>query len=102
MSELVSAEIREMDGPEALPRDNGELVFEAPWQGRVVGMAIGVVRQLGLDWDAFRGHLIREIAAAPGRPYYESWAAALEGLVAELRLVSCDELDERAAARIPR
>ena len=43
-----------MAGAAALPRDNGELVFDAPWQGRVLGMAVGVVEPLGLAWDAFR------------------------------------------------
>jgi hypothetical protein len=38
---------------ESLPRNNGELVFEAPWQARALGIAIAVVERLGLPWDAF-------------------------------------------------
>ena len=76
MSELVTAEVAEM-----LPRQNGELVFEAPWQGRVLAMAVGVVRELGLEWDDFRQRLIAAIAEDPDRPYYESWTVALESLV---------------------
>ena len=64
-----------------LPRENGELVFDAPWQGRVLAMAVGVVDHLGLDWDDFRRRLIAAIADDPERPYYESWTSALESLV---------------------
>ena len=69
---------------EGLPRDNGELVFEAPWQGRVLAMALGVVERHDLEWDDFRRHLIAAIDEDPERPYYDSFAIALEGLVSEL------------------
>ena len=72
-----------MSGSSALPRSNGELVFSAPWEGRVFGMALGLVDALGLEWDEFRGRLVEEIAAAPERPYYESWLAALERLAGD-------------------
>ena len=77
-----------MAGPAAPPRRNGELVFDAPWEGRVFGMAIGVVEALGLPWSAFQQQLIGAIAAVPERPYYESWLAALEALVAEQGIAS--------------
>jgi hypothetical protein len=67
-----------------LPRDNGELVFEAPWQGRVLAMAVVLVDKLGLEWDDFRRRLIDTIAEEPEGPYYESWLAALEALVASV------------------
>ena len=86
MSEQVAPEVRAMDGPAALPRANGEIVFDAPWQGRVFGLAVAVVQRQGLDWDEFRQRLIAAIADAPGRPYWESWTAALESLVDELGL----------------
>jgi len=73
---LVAPEVRDL-----LPRQNGELVFDAPWQGRVLAMAVGVVDSLGLEWDDFRQRLIAAIEANPDRPYYESWTVALEGLV---------------------
>ena len=34
-----------MEGAAALPRKNGELVFEEPWQGRVFGMAVALHEQ---------------------------------------------------------
>ena len=76
MTGPVAPEVRAMTGAAALPRRNGELAFEAPWEGRAFGMAIGVVESLGLPWSAFQSQLIAAIAADPDRPYYESWLAA--------------------------
>jgi hypothetical protein len=70
----------------SLPRSNGEPVFDEPWQGRVLAMAILVVQRSGLEWDDFRRHLIAAIDAAPERPYWDSFAAALDELVHEVGL----------------
>ena len=68
-----------------VPRRNGELAFDAPWQGRVFALAAAVVEQAcGGDREPFRRQLIKAIAAEPDRPYWESWTAALEALVAGL------------------
>ena len=82
-----------MDGVSALPRDNGELVFSAPWQGRAFALAVALVDQLELPWDAFRLRLIDAIAQDPERPYYERWAVALESLVVSLGLTTPGALD---------
>ena len=87
---VVRSEIGEMRGQGALPRSNGELVFAAPWEGRALAMAIGVVKARDLAWDEFRLRLIAEISADPERPYYESWLAALERLVVEIGVLSAD------------
>lgn len=81
-----------MDGPAAPPRDNGELVFNAPWEGRVFAMAVALVERLDVPWDEFRQRLIAAIARDPARPYYESWAAALESMIVEHGLATPDEL----------
>jgi hypothetical protein len=81
-----------MAGAAALPRENGELVFDAPWQGRVLGMALAVVQQHGLDWDEFRQRLIAAVDADSARPYYESWTVALTDLVVDLDIIGEDEL----------
>jgi nitrile hydratase accessory protein len=86
-----------MDGPARLPRDNGELVFSEPWEARAFALAVALVEQLDLPWDAFRQRLIDEVTQAPERPYYESWAAALESLVVTLGLTSADALDEETS-----
>jgi hypothetical protein len=100
VSELVSTDMREMRGPAALPRSNGELVFDAPWQGRVLGMAIATVGALRLDWDEFRTRLISAIAADPDRPYYESFTTALEALVSDYGVATPDDLVPRAGQTV--
>ena len=68
-----------------LPRRNGELAFDAPWQSTVFALAAAVVEHaFGGDREPFRRQLITAIAAEPGRPYWESWTAALEALVKTL------------------
>ena len=83
----TAALIEAMAGPEAPRRADGEMVFEAPWQGRAVAMALGLVERLGVGWEEFRRRLIDEIAAQPERPYYESWLAALESRAADNEVV---------------
>jgi nitrile hydratase accessory protein len=80
----VDSAVSGMDGVAALPRRNGELAFDEPWQGRVFGTALAVVQEQGLDWDEFRERLITAIDEDPERPYWESWLAALEVLLADL------------------
>jgi len=87
------AEVTGMSGPAALPRHNGELVFEAPWQGRVFGMALAVVERLGVPWAEFQRRLIAEIAAHPEAPYYDCWLAGLECLVIEHGIAGPAELE---------
>jgi hypothetical protein len=65
-----------------LPRRNGELAFDAPWQSTVFALAAAVIENaFGGDREPFRRRLVAAIAAEPGRPYWESWTAALEALV---------------------
>lgn len=81
MSSALDAALAPTDDA-ALPRINGELAFDAPWQGRAVAMAVLVVEQRGLEWDDFRQRLIDAIAADPTRDYWDSWVVALEELTA--------------------
>jgi nitrile hydratase accessory protein len=74
----------------ALPRDNGELVFEEPWQGRALGMGVVALERSGASWAEFRRHLAAAIAArpavegeSPATSYYACWLDALEALLAE-------------------
>ena len=47
------------------------------------GLAAAVIdNAFGGDREPFRQQLIKAIAAEPARPYWESWTAALEALVA--------------------
>lgn len=93
---MVRPDVQRMSGTASLPRDNGELVFDAPWQGRVLAMALAVVEERGLEWDDFRRRLIAAIEADPRRPYYESWTVALTDLVVDVGIVTDDEVAARA------
>ena len=83
-----------MDGAVEMPRRDGEPVFDEPWQGRAVAMALETVATLGVHWDTFRDHLIAAIADDQHRDYYESWLIALESLVASRELASQDRIDQ--------
>jgi nitrile hydratase accessory protein len=98
--------IAHMEGTAALPRQNGELVFNAPWESRAFGMAVALYEQGRYQrWDEFRERLIAEIAAWERRHreqeepwnYYERWLAALERLLVEKGLLSQEEIELRTA-----
>ena len=93
MTVRVDTSVSAMAGPAAPPRRNGELVFDAPWQGRTFGMAVGVVERLGLEWKAFQERLIAAIAAHPEAPYYDCWIATLERLVLDSGAVTAEEIE---------
>jgi nitrile hydratase accessory protein len=89
----VSSLVGDLD----LPRKNGELVFEAPWEGRAFGMALAITEDGRLRWDDFRSRLVEQIARDPELRYYEHWLAAFESLVTEEGLLSPADLAKRAA-----
>ena len=70
----------------SLPRDNGAPVFDAPWQGRALALAVLVVERTGRTWDDFRAHLIACIEGDSERPYWDSWVAALDRFVTDSKL----------------
>lgn len=91
----------ELSGRAALPRQNGELVFAAPWEGRVFGMAVALHDDAAFPWDEFRDRLIAEIAraeaAGEGSSYYERWLAAFARLLVEQGMIDPAALDARTA-----
>jgi nitrile hydratase accessory protein len=94
----VDDRVGQMDGSAALPRKNGELVFEAPWESRAFGLAVAS-DEGQYAWDEFRQRLIAQIGAADASgadsTYYERWLAAFESLLVERGLVSPQELEQR-------
>lgn len=99
MTNRADPEVANMDGVEALPRKNGELVFDAEWEGRVFGMAVALNDQGRYPWREFRDELVERIseadAAADGSTYYERFLAAFERLALAKGLVSEAELNQR-------
>ena len=85
-------------GGAGVPRQNGELVFDAPWQGRIFGMAVALSEEGIVPWEEFRQALIASVAAAEARggefQYYEAWLAAFERVLAARGLVGPSELEE--------
>jgi hypothetical protein len=76
-----------------VPRRNGELAFDAPWQPRAFGMAASLVEtRFDRDWEPFRTRLIAAVAADQDRPYWESWAVALEDLLLAHGLLAAEDL----------
>ena len=98
MEPVPSREIADMKGPAALPRKNGELVFDEPWHGRVFGMAIALHEGGAFEWEEFRQALIAHVAEAEARggpfAYYEVWLATFEHLLTRKGLVTREEMDE--------
>jgi len=94
-------QIADMGGPSALPRKNGELVFDAAWEARVFGMTISMHERQLFAWNEFRDELIEEIGTADrtgsDSTYYERWLAAFEHLLIEKGLLSEEELVARLA-----
>jgi nitrile hydratase accessory protein len=82
-------------GPAAPPRSNGEVVFEAPWQQRLFGLTLAMTETAAMPWETFRTRLIGRIAEDEARPYWESWAAALEDVLAASAMLSITDVDTR-------
>ncbi len=93
--------IEEMSDDLAVPRKNGELVFAAPWEGRIFSMAVALSDEQVYAWDDFRSRLVAEIAAAEEHGdtsgYYERWLASFERLLLETGVITAEELDTRTA-----
>lgn len=85
----------DLEGVISPPRDNGEIVFAAPWERRVFGLTLAACRSGACDWDAFRKRLICRIADDGLRPYWQSWAVALEDVLDDTAVLTRGELDER-------
>jgi len=79
---------------DSLPRRNGELVFEAPWEGRAFGMAVVMHDKGAYQWKDFRDRLVDHISEGSGR-YYESWLNALESVLVARGMIEPAELETR-------
>lgn len=91
----VDRNVAYLEGEAALPRKNGELVFQAPWEGRAFGLAVVLSDKGAYAWEEFRSRLVEQISKADAA-YYESWLAALEALLLAGGMVTADELEKRA------
>ncbi|MCB1684129.1 MAG: nitrile hydratase accessory protein [Pseudomonadales bacterium] len=99
------SDTQELTGTLAPPMINGEVVFEAPWQGRVFGMARALANAGFYSWDDFRACLIRRIRDwdAAGHEgsgidpyhYYDHFLQAFEDVLHDTGVVDPDLLGQR-------
>ena len=99
MTESLDRGISNMTGQQALPRKNGELVFDEPWEGRAFGIAVAMNQDGVYDWEDFRDQLVEVTASdeehVEQTGYYQRWVRALEQLALDRGLVTSMELDAR-------
>ncbi len=84
-------------------------VFAEPWQATAFALTVALHQKGLFSWPEWAATLSRHIANEPddGRRYYHFWLAALEEMVARLRLGSADDLAalqhawQEAAERTP-
>ena len=91
---MTTTDAMPLTGAITPPNANGEVVFDAPWQGRVFGMARALCEQGVYDWDEFRACLIQEIGSVGGddKPYFEHFMNALTRLLEQKSLAAADEV----------
>jgi nitrile hydratase accessory protein len=103
MTKNVDRFISNMDEAIAMPRKNGELVFETLWESRAFGLAVALNEQDAFPWVDFSQGLAEEIAVAEAADnastYYERWLATLEKLVISQGLISQEELEAKTIAQ---
>jgi nitrile hydratase accessory protein len=91
-----------LSGTAAPPLANGELLLDAPWQGRAFAMAQLLARRGAFEWDEFRQALIARIAAADASPqqlrYYDCVLDALHAVLVSRSVVDDATLANRMKA----
>ena len=90
------------------PMANGEVIFEAPWQGRIFAIAVVLNDQGIFVWSEFQQSLIDTIALSnnemePGPQktsyqYFDHFQKALESLLVTKGIVLSQALEEREQA----
>jgi nitrile hydratase accessory protein len=98
------------EGPAAPPRENGEMVFAAPWESRLFGLTLACLEAGRFEWPEFQSRLIvaigrHEAQLGEGRyEYYACWLEAFRALALEkgwLDPAALDALERELAARAP-
>jgi nitrile hydratase accessory protein len=93
-------------GQAAVPLQEGEPVFQAPWEARAFAMTLALFEQGQYSWKEFQEILIDEIesSAASGEEggdtspaYYEHWLSAVEQLLRRKGVIISGQLETRAS-----
>jgi nitrile hydratase accessory protein len=98
VAEEIAADLA---SPAAIPRRNGEPVFNEPWESRAFGMAVALCEGGLYKWDEFRDRLIAEITAADRcgdhTSYYERFLGALASVLAAKGVCTAEEIERVTA-----
>lgn len=92
----------------ALPRSNGELVFDAPWQGRLFGLVLHLCQAGAFEWNEFKVHLISAIEdsgiddTCDPAVYYRQFGEAFCRLANEKEFFDSVVLQQRTDAEVLR
>ena len=105
MAEARREAVLDWEGPLSPPRRNGEIVFDALWEGRLFGLTMTLYEAGHFAWPEFRDRLIDEIGAwerahgarDEGFGYWSCWLRAFERLVADKGLCAPDAVAARVA-----
>ncbi len=81
-----------------IPKDWEGPVFAEPWEAEAFALAVKLNEAGVFPWGEWAGALGAAIRQEPGRPYYESWLAALESLLEAKGLMTQAERLARVAA----
>ena len=73
-------------------------VFAEPWEAEAFALAVQLQERGLFTAQEWADALGAEIAKDPHQPYYRSWLAALEQIVADKRLTDADTLHRYARA----
>ena len=81
------------------PMANGEVVFEAPWQSRVFGMAVALSEQGCFSWAEFQQQLIHFVGVWDKQSdpstykYFEHFSNALMATLQNKEMLDSKELE---------
>lgn len=100
-SDMELPSVMELKDEIAPPMANGEVIFEAPWQSRVFGLARVLCEAGHFNWDEFRDRLIARIndwesnQEDAAYQYFDCFLQALTDVLADTGLCSTLELEGR-------
>lgn len=98
--------LRSLIESDEIPNEDGDPVFDRPWQARSFGLAVAMSVGGGpIEWRAFQERLADELSRSEPRPdpeavegeYYRRWLAALERIVVDEGYLTEERLRRRAA-----
>jgi nitrile hydratase accessory protein len=96
--------VKQLPSADAIPRREGELAFDSPWEIRAFALAVAAHKEGRFPWPDFQARLISAIKEWEATPleargewsYYRQWLRALEGLAEDSGVMSAEEIEVRA------